>query len=196
MLAKKLLTLAIAVVAIGSSTAFAEETVNSADNFNIRFGPVALLIGVVNIGVDVAVHDQLTIGPEVSYLHWNLSSSGAFTTDYDIRAYAAGLRANWYANGVFTDGLYIAPKISYSKATVSSSDSTGTVEGEASVFVATGLVGYAWFWDGFNIHLGGGASLPVGDGNVKIKDSTGQEDSVSISRTGNLALEFDLGWTF
>lgn len=194
-LQKTLLPLAF-TLALGMPAAFAESTSNNADNFNVRFGPISLLVGVVNMGLDIAVNDSWTVGPEFSYMHRTLSSTAGFTTDYDVKAYAIGGRAIWYANGVFTDGLYITPKLDWAKAKVSSTDTLGTVEGEASAFVASGLIGYAWFWDSFNIHLGGGLSLPMGEYKVKIKDSSGSEESVTVSRTGNLALEFDLGWSF
>jgi hypothetical protein len=61
-----------------------------ADNFNAHFGPVALLLGVVDAGLDFAVHDNWTVGPEIEYMHWNLRSSGSFTGDYDIKAFAIG----------------------------------------------------------------------------------------------------------
>jgi hypothetical protein len=130
-------------------------------------------------------------------MHWNLRSSGSFTGDYDIKAFAIGGRANWYANGVYTDGLYVSPQFAFSNAKVSATDSLGnSAEGEASSLIVSGLVGYGWFWDSFNIHLGGGLALPVGTSKVKVKNSDGTEESVDFSRTGRLALEFNLGWTF
>lgn len=196
MLMKKLVPFALAMLL--GSVAFAEEvsTAGNADNFNIRFGPISLLVGVVNAGLDFVVHENFTVGPEFAYLHRSLSSSGSFSSDYDVKAYAVGARAIWYANGVFTDGLYITPKLHYASAKLSTTDSVGTVEGEASTMMASGLIGYGWFWESFNIHLGGGFAIPFGEYKVKIKDSTGTEESVNVSSTGNLALEFDLGWTF
>lgn len=101
------------------------------------------------------------------------------------------------ANGVYTDGLYVSPQFAFSNAKVSATDSLGnSAEGEASSLIVSGLVGYGWFWDSFNIHLGGGLGLPVGASKVKVKNSDGTEESVDFSRTGRLALEFNLGWTF
>jgi hypothetical protein len=95
------------------------------------------------------------------------------------------------------DGLYVSPQFAFSNAKVSATDSLGnSAEGEASSLIVSGLVGYGWFWDSFNIHLGGGLALPVGTSKVKVKNSDGTEESVDFSRTGRLALEFNLGWTF
>jgi opacity protein-like surface antigen len=193
MFLKRLLPACFAAVICTTPIAHAE----NADNFNAHFGPVALLLGVVDAGLDIAVHDNWTVGPEIEYMHWNLHSTGSFTSDYDITAFAIGGRANWYANGVYTDGLYVSPQFAFANAKVSTTDSSGiSTEGTASSLIVRGVVGYGWFWDSFNIHLGGGLALPVGRSKVKMKASNGTEESVDFSRTGRLALEFNLGWTF
>jgi len=192
MFLKRLLPICFALI-MSAPLARAENS----DNFNVHFGPITLLVGLFDVGIDFVVHDNWTVGPEFQYMHWKLTSSGGFSGDYDVTAFSVGGRANWYSNGVFTDGLYVSPKLSFARAKVSTNDSLGnSVDGEASSMFLSGLVGYAWFWDSFNIHLGGGLGLPVGESKVKVKSSSGTEQSVDFSRTGNLALEFNLGWTF
>lgn len=193
MLLKRLVPLCLAF-SLSAPMAHAEG--DTADNFNFRFGPIVALIGVLDIGLDIVVHPNWTIGPEFTYLKWSLTSSSSFDSNYEITGLAIGGRANFYPDGVFSDGLYISPILRYVNVKVVTSDTSGEVTGEASPLIATGLVGYAWFWDSFNMHLGGGLSLPMGDSKVKVRNTAGNDDEVEFRRTGALALEFNLGWTF
>lgn len=56
------------------------------------------------------------------------------------------------------------------------------------------LVGYGWFWDSFNMMLGGGAAVPFGESKVEVTDPNGVKTEKDV-RSG-LAIEFSLGWTF
>lgn len=179
------------VVLGASSSAFA-----AGEGMNFRFSPLGLIIGSVNGGLDIAVAPEWTVGPAASYWRFNLSSSDSFSEDYKITAWSVGARANWFKNGNFTDGLYVGPSLSYANVELETLDTAGAkVTGEASGLFLTGLVGYGWFWDSFNIMLGGGFSAGLGSTEVKVTDSSGSETKVSSTISG-VALEFSLGWTF
>lgn len=165
------------------------------DNSNFRFGPILLIVGLVDVSMDFAVAPNWTVGPTLKYWHFNLSSDASLSTDYTIDAIAGGVRANWFNNGIYTDGLYVGPSVSLTSIKIKSSDSTGTSTSSGTVPVLQTVVGYAWFWESFNMMLGGGLSVPVGSDTLKIRSSTGEEE-VKFSRTGSLALEYTLGWTF
>jgi hypothetical protein len=152
-----------------------------------------LIIGSVNAGLDFVVHPNWTVGPEGSYWHTHVGSS--WGSDWDVKAYGIGARGNWFKNGVFTNGLYVGPSLSYASVKVTNSDSFGSYSGTASGLFASGLVGYAWFWDSFNMMLGGGATVGLGDTKVSVTDSSGAKTEVNSSISG-LDLEFSLGWTF
>jgi hypothetical protein len=169
---------------------------DGSDQYNFRFSPVTLLIGLVGVDLDIKVSDQWTVGPELAYWHFSLSETGDFTQSVDITAFAVGARANWFLNGTYTDGLYIGPSLKYVSVKATTANDVESLSGTASVLQASVLVGYGWFWPSFNMMLGGGLALPLGNQDVTVTDSNGDKVSENISSTGSLALEYSLGWTF
>ena len=125
-----------------------------------------------------------------------MDSNSSFTSNYDISAYAFGARANWFKNGNYSDGLYVGPSLRYVNAQLSTTDVLGTTTGSASAIFVGCLVGYGWFWNSFNMMLGGGFTQGLGDTKITITDSSGNKTDVSTAASGGLALEYTLGWTF
>lgn len=161
---------------------------------NFRFSPLGLLIGDVSIDYDIKVDPNWTIGPELSYLSMSLDEGSSFTSNFNITGYSFGARANWFNNGTFTDGLYVGPSIAYASVAVKTSDVNGNITANASGVVTSCLVGYGWFWQSFNMMLGGGLSLSSVD-KITVTDSSGNTTSASTGETG-LAAEWSMGWTF
>lgn len=160
------------------------------DSMNLRFSPVGLLIGYLNVDFDFKLNDNWTLGPTVSYWSVSTSATGGFTQDIKLTATAFGARANWHKNGVFTDGLYVSPIVQIISASASSGSTTASV----STWGLQGLVGYHWFWDSFNLSLGGGFGM-TGAAKAKVEEP-GRSAEVNLSRSGGLALDFMLGFTF
>lgn len=200
---KKLLVIGLLVFA--STSAFAQKRGGapraaaapaspSSHQMNLRFNPIGLAIGVFNFNFDYAIHPEWTVGPEVAYMNRTVGKESALIEDITIKGFQIGVRANWHRNGVFNDGLYVGPSLHYASVTASTSDAAGKVEGTANAILASGLVGYGWFWDSFNILLGGGITVPLGNAQVEVKDSAGTTVKSNIS--SGAALEFSLGWAF
>ena len=188
-----LLALSLSLAFVGPQ-AFAA----SGDTLNFRFSPILLVVGFAAINVDYAVAPNWTVGPQLHYWNFNLKNTNSDTFDeIKINAFGAGVRANWFKNGNYTDGLYVGPALIYSSVKVTGTDALGIdYEGTGSGAFLSCLVGYGWFWDSFNMMLGGGATAGLGDTKVKVKDSLGNEDEYNSNPGGGLALEFSLGWTF
>ncbi|MDZ4661761.1 MAG: hypothetical protein SGJ18_09095 [Pseudomonadota bacterium] len=167
----------------------------SSNTKNFRFSPLAVLIGALNLNLDFTVNENWTVGPEALYWRFTSTSSGGLLSDIDINAYSFGVRGNWYNNGVFTDGLYVGPSVNYTSATASSNDIQGKISAKASGIFLRGIVGYGWFWDSFNMLLGGGLTVSLSDTTVEIRDSSGTYTEANIHR-GGAALEWTIGWTF
>lgn len=168
---------------------------DSSNIMNLRFDPLGLLIGIASLDLDVKLADNWTLGPTIKYWRLSVSGSGTVTSNFSVSAFAVGGRANWFANGVYRDGLYVGPSIQFGSATVTATDVDGERRATASGLFAQALVGYGWFWDSFNILLGGGFNLPLGNAKAEYKDSSGSVEEVTTLRS-RLALEFSLGWTF
>jgi Protein of unknown function (DUF3575) len=186
----KILILAITIFLI-STAGFADNK----DGSDFRFRPIGLLVGAIGLDYDIALSENWTLGPEIQYWHLRSNEASDFTSKYDIIAWGIGARANWFANGKFTDGLYVGPSLGYANFKVTTTDSNGDVSGSSSAMLAGCLVGYGWFWDSFNQMLGGGVNIALGSASVNIMDASGNSTSVSTSIAG-LAIEYSLGWTF
>lgn len=174
-----------------SLSAFAK----SDDQYDFRFNPLGILVGAIEADFNIAVDSNWTLGPQLGLLHHKYPSSGSYTTPYDTKAFAAGIRANYFRNGNFTDGLYVGPSLKWAGVKIETNDNNGPVTGSAALTIASCVVGYGWFWDSFNIMLGGGLQLGVGASHVEITNSSGQKDWIP-HHVSSLTGEFSLGWTF
>lgn len=158
-------------------------------NYNLRFGPIGLLFGVINADFDIKMGPTFTIGPSVSYLSWTLA-------EVNVTAYSFGVRANFYPNieALSEDGWYIGPSVNYIGAKATKNSLSASVNG-----INTSIVGgYQWLWDSFNINLGLGGGYTSIPTKVTVKDSSGgtsEEVSVRASQT-SVALEFTMGFAF
>lgn len=189
---KKLFSIVVFVASLQSPMAFAAGD----DTMNFRFSPIDLLVGSMAIGFDYVIAPEWTLGPEINFWNFNVDSNSSLLSEYKVKSFGIGARANWFYNGVYTDGLYLGPALTYRSVNIETRDSGGKITADASTMVLAGMVGYGWFWESFNIMLGGGLAVPVGDTKIEITDSTGRKESVNYQRFGSLALEFNLGWTF
>jgi hypothetical protein len=163
--------------------------------FDFRVNPVGLISGGVDVNLDFRVAPDWTVGIQGLYLRLNLNPTGIFTSDYDISAYGFGARANWFSNGTFTDGFYFGPSFEYLSLTLKTADASGSAIGKASGLMASCLIGYGWFWKGFNIMLGGGYETIFGASGITIQDAAGNKQTITANLSG-LTYELSMGWVF
>lgn len=172
-------------------------TESSAKKWNLRFSPLGLPIGYINVDLDFKIGDNWTLGPTLSYWRIDLNDTTYQSDRITLETSRFGARATWAKNGVFRSGMYFSPMIQFvsAKASAVSRSSGNTVNASNSAPLLTGLVGYQWFFgDTFNLNVGaglavgGGSKIEVTDGNSKT--------SYDTSRSGGLALDFMLGWAF
>ena len=187
--------LILLTILLSSTGVFAQSAMNSTGSkYNFRFSPLGLVFGLASASLDIAVNQDWTVGPELSYAKFKVNASGTNQTSFDVNLASAGVRANWFKNGVYTDGLYVGPFVRYAKTSIDASGST-TITGEAAGVAVGSLVGYGWFWNSFNMMLGGGAAVASGSSNMVVIDSNGNRTEIPNRGVG-LAGEFSLGWTF
>lgn len=167
---------------------------SSQNDYNFRFHPISLIVGALSAEFDIRVSDQWTVGPEVNYWNIKFTSAGTSASTFEIHNSSIGVRANWFKNDVFTDGLYVGPFVRYTRATVNATGTT-SVTGDASGIYFGSLIGYGWFWDSFNMMLGGGVALASGTSNIVVTESNGQRTEAPNNAAGFTA-EYSLGWTF
>ena len=161
----------------------------SGDSWNFRFSPIGALLGMVNVEFDYKLSDNWTLGPTLTY--WNFSLSG-----FSIKASSYGAQSRYFFNGVFNDGAYLGLQAATMsiKATITSLGVEYSGESNGAVIGAGG--GYHWFWDSFNMNVGGFLySSPATK--IELKDSNGNKyDDQATSPVTGLGIEYTLGWTF
>lgn len=168
---------------------------DESDLGNVRFDPLNLIFSSVDLDLDFKIAQDWTLGPAGAYAHYGISSNSAFTESYMVTAWSLGARANWFYNGAYTSGFYVGPSIKYESIKVTTADSIGPVTGTASPVLVGAVAGYGWFWDHFNIMLGGGLEMSLGSTNITIQDSQGNSYTV-YNEVAGLLLEATVGWTF
>ncbi len=183
---------AVFIFCIVSSThAFGSD----ADTFNVRFDPLGVIIGALGVDLDVNIGDGFSVGPELEYLHFKMDSSDQYNSKLDVKLTSIGVRLNWFVNGTFNSGFYIGPSLKYVSDALNTSDTNGSASGQGSDFVCAGIVGYGWFWQTFNLMLGAGGRLALGNDQITIRDAKGRETRESPSLSG-VALELTTGFKF
>ena len=186
---KVLAVIVLASLALVSNRASAE---GSGDQFNFRFSPVGILFGSLNANLDIAVSNTWTVGPQLGYSRFKFGTSDS---NFDITGYSIGARGNWFKNGTYTDGLYLAPAVSYQRVSGHYNRTNGSqTDVSANGPNVSFIVGYGWFWSSFNMMLGIGGQAQLGDSSVTATNSDGSQSSTKIG-TG-VTGEYTLGWTF
>ncbi len=171
----------------------------SEKRFNLSFEPIVLLVGFINLDFDIKMSENWTLGPELSYWHVSLASGDPiYTSAISLTAWAVGVRANYYPDGVYQDGWYVSPSFQYVSAKASTISSGQDLSASVSEFAFTLVGGYNWFWDSFNLKFGAGITAASAPSTIHVQSSNGtysNDVSYSPSSVG-LALDFMTGWTF
>ncbi|MBY0384866.1 hypothetical protein K2X05_06875, partial [bacterium] len=140
-------------VAVFLSSSYAVGAPNH--EYNARFGPIGLILGSINADFDFTMNDQWTLGPSLNFVSYDGDNVGTLT-GIDISGFAIGARGNWYYKGVGNSSWYVAPSIHYVSVSVDATGASGPLSADATGAVFSALTGYRWWWDNFNLGLGGG----------------------------------------
>ena len=166
------------------------------DDTNFRFNPIVVLLGGLSASLDFRISPQWTLGPELGFINYKLTSNNGPTEDTSLRSFSLGARANWFKSGTFTDSLYISPFLTYAIARAKLSDNGNSFSNTADGVFAGAMAGYAWFWESFNVMLGGGLTLPINHSKVEVENTTGTKTDAYINGSGLIVFECSLGWTY
>ncbi len=168
------------------------------DSFmNVRVSPLGLLVGYINFDVDFKISNDWAIGPSVTYWRYNADSIYFTGNRLTSETRVIGVRGTWAKNGTYRSGLYISPLFQLLSARVvgTSTASGREITASATIPVLTGLIGYQWFWENFNMNVGGGFSISTSSTKVDVNDGT-TTSTVESSRSSGLALDAMIGYTF
>jgi hypothetical protein len=159
------------------------------DNWNVRFQPFGLLVGLLISEIDYKVNENIVVGP--SLLYWNFSG-----TDITAKMNGFGAQGAYYFDSVFNDGFYVGGRFNTMSMSVSGPDLSGNELTSSASGSAIGIKGgYHWFWDSFNINLG----LSAGSSSIakaQVKDSNGNVVSETSAPAIATGLDFMMGFSF
>ena len=152
---------------------------------NIETSPISLLLGYINVGVDVKVLNRITVSPEVGYL-------GVEINNVKVSAMNYGLGFHYYFSGpALSSGAYVHPL--YSRYLLEAED--GYNEASIGFHSIGATLGYHWIWDsGFNMKLAAGLQRLSLDSELRY-DNGEEIDLPSLSGI-KPALEFSMGIAF
>jgi len=171
---------------------FAFPTVQKSETFpyDFTFRPISLLVGVASADILVRTSETWAIGPTLG--------SGSFSVgSWSFRVIDVGGVGVWAPHGIFRDGLYLSPRIEYIAVTGGYTDSVfGNGNASVSLVGVKGLIGYGWFWDSFNIQLGGGLATTLGATTFNLTTNTGNQQTTTYPNATSVLIDFSLGWLF
>lgn len=186
------------IALVTSALLSAQQAFSSDTEMNIRFAPASLLFGWLNVDLDLRVSEQWTIGPTIGLWRIQIEDSYFVGDKYDLKRNAVGVRANWSQSGTFQTGFYASPIVQFAQVEIAGTGkSTGNdISASASGLTITGIAGYQWFWESFNIALGGGLILGGPASDISVQDGPTSYKIANNQRTTGAAFDFMLGWTF
>ena len=178
---------AIIFMGVMWSTAYAAEK-----NFDIRFSPLAILVGTLDMEVSFKINENTTIGPMITYLSSKTDiyyDNGRFEEEIQI----IGLRAYFYLDGAFKSGPYVSPMFRQHRIKIT--DHIIGASGELKVNQWGATVGYLWQGDTINFSLGLGFAANSAD-DIKLTNGQGSIVYLEDNAGGPLLFDLALGISF
>jgi hypothetical protein len=162
---------------------------NTDDNWNITTNPLGLILG-VNANLQYKIADNMTIGPDLSFVSFNIDSVKA-------SGLGIGITGDYYFDQAFKTGWYASAGLGYETIAVDYTDiDNNKFSARVNNFTVKGLGGYKWFWGrSFNLTLGLGLAANFPSKRDITSDDGSETKSVPLSAI-SLAGDASIGWTF
>jgi hypothetical protein len=114
------------------------------------FNPISPILGNANLGIDYAISDSSSLGPELIFFNFRDG------TEYLPGVGIGALWEIYIAKDVYTDSWILAPRASVFRLSKSHQSING--------FLVGASLAYAWFWaSGFNMKAGLGLEYSHAD---------------------------------
>jgi hypothetical protein len=155
--------------------------------YNLRFNPIVLLVGVINAELDYKLNDQVTVGPSLAF--YSFKTSGVSVGGTNL-----GIQSRYFFKNFSDDSWYVTGRGLYSTAEATISSLGIDYKGKYAGLLLGFGGGYHWFWDSFNMNLGAG--LLSSQGEIELTDSTGSKYPTTASPGSSFYLEYTIGWLF
>jgi hypothetical protein len=169
----------------------------------IYINPVQFVLGGIDVGVDLAVTDSLSVGPRLASI--DLKSKSVFGPEVHYAGTSFGAEANWQLGSeksigkgwVFSALVLYSPKYTATMTGPILGLSPSIYTYESSYFIGSAFVGYRWIWGGLTLKLAGGVAYNSLPKDIVMKDDSGNTASLDNKSSGVIpAAEILLGWAF
>jgi len=159
---------------------------------NLRFSPLALAVGAVNVEADIAINRYYSISP--MYTQWDFD----VRSDFNLNAMGYGLRVDYHTKRVLREGVFYGAFIKHWDVSVKYLDNDEEINSDVTVETVGGLMGYRWMWSSFNINAEIGYRLMVFNG-FDFTIESGKDNKVNITdinTMGGTFADLSVGWAF
>lgn len=153
--------------------------------FNINMSPVGFILGAYNLGVDIALTKNISVGATGLLAKYE-------SDEAEVDGVGLGLRSTYFFNHVFQDSWYASFDIGTLDVDGEDKDTADTASLDA---LTTSLkLGYMWRWTNFNIQLG----LGVTNIKMDISASTSPDLKADLEDLEGVtpAIDFLIGYAF
>lgn len=160
----------------------------NAFTWNVRTAPLTLVVG-TNLRVDYKVSDEISVGASGLYVDRRIKAVGILES-------SASVIIQYSFSGALTTGWFLESGIGYGDIKATAASASGQEESRQLHNISARVVGgYVWFWQSWNISVGGGlAHNSAGDQDVE--DSSGKSMTKIPLRKNLFVPEFSVGWAF
>jgi hypothetical protein len=181
------------------ANAIKQEDANLSKSYSAYFLPLDLLFGQFSFGLDTRLSEHWTLGPELGYWKNNTGQiKGSSDVDSSkIDAWRYILRGNWFYNGTYNNGMYIAPLFGMISSSVSGRWTDGTSFGASKIATYGGiLIGYAAFGKTFGANFGIGYSTKLTGKYAEMQFHDGGWVRTKPPNTIGLMFEYAVSWRY
>tara|TARA_B100000749_G_scaffold280899_1_gene281031 strand:- start:111287 stop:111829 length:543 start_codon:yes stop_codon:yes gene_type:complete len=179
---KQIFLALVAVAMLGITTSA------HANTFGVKFNPITILIGYVDVDIDIAITNNIVITP--SFQSWNFEFG-----DFDYEIQGVGGSISYHFSGALQDSFYLGG--SFRSLSLTLDDEFTGETAEADVTASGVILGYQWVWDSFYMNLGAFAGS-ASESEIDVEDSSGNltGETEDVPATLGVGLDFKLGWSF
>lgn len=166
-----------------------ENAVKSTADWNLALDPFGFILGGVGLGLEYRLSDQVLLGP------FFMSVNAKFGEN-ELSFQQFGVKSRYYFKPLFNSSWYLGGQLGSFNLKVTETSFTTKSSGEFSSTLLGASFGYHWFWDSFNLRLGGLLGVFTGKSKVKLTSENSATEEDYDAGSFGAGIEFMIGFFF